>query len=157
MGGRLETTLEAVPDARFVHVLRHPYEAIPSLLSMFTMPWWTHSPHLRRDGPEVRALAQMTVDYYRRMDRLEAELGSDRVITVRYEDLIADPEETVRQVYDRFEMVMGPELEARLRGELSGARAYRSGHQYSLEAFGLNRDWVYQQMPEVFAAHGFAR
>lgn len=155
MGGRLETTLEVVPDARFVHLLRHPYDAIPSMLSMFTMPWWAHSPHLRRDGPEVRALAEMTVDYYRRMDRLEAELGRDRVVTVRYEDLIADPGGTVRQVYQRLGMVMGPEFEARLGQELAGSRAYHSRHQYSLEAFGLSRDWVYQRMPEVFAAHGF--
>jgi hypothetical protein len=157
MGGRLETTLAAVPDARFVHLLRHPYEAIPSLLSMFTVPWRTHSPHLRKDGPEVRALALMTVEYYRRMARLEAELGRDRVVTVRYDDLIADPEGTVRLVYDRFGMTVEPAFEERLGRDLAARREYRSAHRYSLEEFGLSREWVYQQMPDVFAAHGFDR
>ena len=157
MGGRLDTTLAAVPDARFVHLVRHPYQAIPSLLSMFTMPWWTHSPQLRRDGPEVRALAEMTVEYYRRMDRLEAELGSERVVTIRYEDLMADPGGALERVYDRFGMVMDEGLRTRLRESLAAAREYRSGHQYSLEEFGLSRDWVYQQMPDVFASHGFDR
>jgi len=157
MGGRLDTTLAAVPDARFVHLLRHPYEAIPSLLSMFTTPWRTHSPQLRRDGPEVRAMAEMTVEYYRRMNRLESELGGDRVVTIRYEDLIADPEGAVRLVYGRFGMAMDPEFEARLREDLARSRQYRSAHRYSLEEYGLSREWVYQQMPEVFTEHGFAQ
>ena len=157
MGGRLDTTLGAVPDARFVHLLRHPYDAIPSLLSMFTTPWRTHSPQLRRDGPEVRALAEMTVEYYRRMDRLEAELGSDRVVTIRYEDLIQDPEQAVRLVYQRFGLPLEEDFLVRLRQDLAGARGYRSSHRYSLEEFGLSRDWVFERMPEVFASHGFAR
>ena len=157
MGGRLETTIAAVPEARFVHLVRHPYQAIPSLLSMFTVPWWTHSGHLRRDGPEVRALAEMTVEYYRRMDRLEAELGADRVVTIAYEDLMDDPDGALRRIYDRFGLAMDEGFRTRLAGALAGAREYRSGHRYSLEEYGLSRDWVYQSMPEVFASHGFER
>jgi hypothetical protein len=157
MGGRLDTTLDAVPDARFVHLVRHPYQAIPSLLSMFTVPWRTHSPQLRRDGPEVRALAEMTVEYYRRMDRLETELGSDRVVTLRYEDVMADPEGALGRIYARFGLAMDEGFRIRLGESLASAREYRSGHQYSLEEFGLSRDWVYDRMPDVFASHGFER
>jgi hypothetical protein len=157
IAGRVEVTLAAVPDARFVHLVRHPYEAIPSLLSMFTVPWRAHSPQLRRDGPEVRALAEMTVEYYRRMDRLEEELGSEQVVTVRYEALMADPEGTVEQIYSRFGLGMDDSLRSRLRQELATARSYRSAHQYSLEEYGLSRDWVYERLPELFACHGFDR
>jgi hypothetical protein len=157
IAGRVEATLAAVPDARFVHLVRHPYEAIPSLLSMFTMPWWTHSPQLRRDGPEVKALAEMTVEYYLRMGRLEEELGPERVVTVRYDALMADPEGTVARIYTRLGLGMDDGLRARLRQELATARDFRSGHQYSLEEYGLSRDWVFERLPDVFASHGFDR
>ena len=63
--GRFEIVTSALPDARFIHVLRHPYEAIPSTLSLFTVPWRWHSPELPLNGPEAHALAQLTIDYYR--------------------------------------------------------------------------------------------
>ncbi|MEM6930581.1 MAG: sulfotransferase, partial [Myxococcota bacterium] len=37
--GRLEIYREAFPDLMVVHLLRHPYQAIPSMVSMFSRPW----------------------------------------------------------------------------------------------------------------------
>lgn len=37
--GRLQSTLNAFPDMAVVHVVRHPYDCIPSLLSMYDASW----------------------------------------------------------------------------------------------------------------------
>jgi hypothetical protein len=60
-GARLDAMREAMPDARYVHLVRHPYETVPSVLSMFHVPWRAHLPALPKDAPQVHAVARLIV------------------------------------------------------------------------------------------------
>lgn len=158
--GRFEIVTSALPDARFVHVLRHPYEALPSTLSLFTVPWRWHSPSIRSDGPEVRALAQLTIDYYRFLHEktLESERdGSRRFVCIQYRDLLRDPAKHVFDIYDRFELEMSDEVRTKLLSHGAEQRGYKSEHQYSLAQFGLTKDYVYSQLKDLFDHYGFER
>src|SRR5690606_838506 len=53
---RIRTVSERFPDARFVYMVRHPYEALPSFLNMFHAAWRTHSPDIGKTSPEIRQL-----------------------------------------------------------------------------------------------------
>lgn len=156
LAGRVETVLEAVPDARFVWLVRDPAEAIPSMLSMFTVPWRVHSPGVALDGPEVRAFADGAVAYYRRLHALRAELGPDRVIAIRYDDLVADPGAQVERIYREFGVELTGDVRRALVNELARTRSHRSGHEYSLEQFGLSRAWVRDQLRDVCEEWGFS-
>ena len=158
--GRFETVTQALPDARFIHVLRHPYEAIPSTLSLFTIPWRWHSPDIAVNGSEARALAQLIIDYYKFLHRRRIEsdrAGDNRFFSVSYRDLLADPVARICEIYERFDLNMTPELLTRLNSELEQHRKFKSDHQYSLEQFGLSKDYVYNELAEVFDYYGFAR
>jgi hypothetical protein len=158
--GRFGIVSEAVPDARFVHVLRHPYEALPSMLSLFTIPWRWHSPHLPLDGKEAHALTELTIDYYKflHQESLRSEAENDRrFFTVTYPELLRDPEARVREIYERFGLTLSPEFEVQLKADCAIQRNYKSEHQYSLEQFGLTRDYVYSRLPEIFEHYGFTR
>lgn len=150
----------ALPEARFVHVLRHPYEALPSTLSLFTIPWRWHSPNIRQDGPEARALARLTIDYYRFLHQktLESERdGSRRFHCIHYRDLLSDPAARVFEVYEHFGLELTPEVRARLLESASQQKKFKSPHQYSLEQFGLTKDYVYGELRELFDHYGFER
>ncbi|MET0339781.1 MAG: sulfotransferase [Polyangiales bacterium] len=156
--GRFDIVTSALPDARFIHVLRHPYEAIPSTLSLFTVPWRWHSPELPLNGPEAHALAQLTIDYYRFLHekaRASEAAGDRKFFSVTYTDLLADPVGKLIEIYDRFELTMTPELLAQLRKDVSQQRKYKSDHVYSLEQFGLTKDYVYRELRDVFDRYGF--
>ena len=156
--GRFGIVTDALPDARFVHIMRHPYEAIASSLSLFTEPWRAHSPEIAMDGPEVRALAQLTVDYYRFLHEKsqQAELeGSKRFFNVTYRELVADPMGTIRDLYSHFDLELRPEFVGVLKGELEQQKAFSSTHRYSLDQFGITRAWVREQLAEVFEHCGF--
>jgi hypothetical protein len=158
--GRFEIVTSALPDARFVHVLRHPYEALPSTLSLFTVPWRWHSPSIRPDGPEVRALVQLTIDYYRFLHEkmLESERAqSRRFVSIQYADLLAEPEKHVFEIYERFELEMSDEVREKLLAHCAQQRAYKSDHQYSLSQFGLTKDYVYNELKDLFDHYGFER
>jgi hypothetical protein len=158
--GRFEIVTSALPGARFVHILRHPYEALPSTLSLFTIPWRWHSPHIEPHGPEVRALAQLTIDYYRFLHQktLQSEReGSGRFLCIKYRDLLRDPERHVHEIYKRFELPMSEPVREQIEQRCADQRSYRSDHQYSLEQFGLTKDFVYNELKELFDHYGFER
>jgi hypothetical protein len=158
--GRFDIVTSALPEARFVHVLRHPYEALPSILSLFTVPWRWHSPEIRPDGSETRALTQLTIDYYRFLHQQSAESERQRrrqFFNVTYNDLLADPLRTVEQIYDRFELTLTPERRLELSREIAQQKRFRSDHKYSLEQFGLTKEYVYEELKELFEQYGFSR
>jgi hypothetical protein len=158
--GRFEIVTEAVPSARFVHVLRHPYEALPSMLSLFTMPWRWHSPELRTDGPEARALTELTIDYIKYLHRetVRSERERDgRFTTIFYNDLLANPDASVRRVYEAFNLELTPEYAATLAADTKQQKHYKSEHQYSLEQFGLSKGYVYERLSEIFDHYDFEK
>jgi omega-hydroxy-beta-dihydromenaquinone-9 sulfotransferase len=158
--GRFEIVTRTLPDARFIHVLRHPYEAIPSTLSLFTVPWRWHSPDIAVDGREARALAQLTIDYYKFLHRRRLEsdrAGENRFFSVTYTELLADPVARICEIYERFGLTMTPELLSVLRAEVVEQRKFKSDHQYSLEQFGLSKEYVYRELAEIFDYYGFER
>lgn len=156
-GGRIRTMLEAVPDMRIVYLVRHPYDALPSLLSMFTRPWRWHSPHLRLDGPEGQAFAQLGIDYYKAMYRLRQELPPEQYIEFRYDDLIADPQSAIECMYAHFGIPLSPDFRTRLEAEVRRAQQYNSNHAYDLAEYGLTREFIADELTEVLAHYGFPR
>ncbi len=158
--GRFEIVTEAVPSARFVHVLRHPYEALPSMLSLFTMPWRWHSPELRIDGPEARALTELTIDYIKYLHRETVRSERDhtgRFTTIFYNDLLSNPVGSVRSIYEQFALELTPAFEANLIAATQQQKNYKSDHQYSLEQFGLTKGYVYERLSEIFDHYGFEK
>ena len=156
--GRFEIVSRALPDSRFVHVVRHPYEAIPSTLSLFTIPWQWHSPRVRLDGAEARAMAKLMLDYYRLLHEKSIEDGAQaRFHSVRYDDLLAEPEASVEQIYRRLGISFSESTQEKLRKYCARERSYQSHHHYSLEQFGLSKEFVYEELKDVFQYYGFER
>ena len=152
---RVRTMFERFPDARFVYLVRHPFDAIPSFLSMFHSKWATHSPEIGTNSPEARALARLSIDYYRYALDCRKLIPDDQFITLRYDDLVADPRDTIESLYRRMGLALSPAFRARLEAELIGQRKFASGHGYSLEQFGLSEEEVFGELKDIFAEFGF--
>ncbi len=77
------------PDARYIFLLRHPMAAVTSLHASWT-PGWFPGESGSLDETISKALKYLT-----KVDEARRELPG---LTVRYEDLTADPERETRQV-----------------------------------------------------------
>jgi hypothetical protein len=155
--GRMAALATEMPDARFVHLVRHPYEVIPSFLNMFSLPWRFHHPEIEKTSPEHRRFAQIVMEYYRKMLALQCEVPPERFMTIRYDDLVEDPLGTVELIYDHFGMRMAKDVRARIIRAVGEPRGEQSESRHTLEEFGLTRDEVYEQLRDVFEAYGFER
>ena len=155
--GRIDSILEAFPDAKFVDVVRHPYDAIPSLMSLFHAIWSLYSPEIAKASPESYAVAQMGFEYYRLVLEHRTKFPEGAFVTVRYEDLVTDPKRVVEQLYRWLNLPMSAAFAARLADAGASHNRYHSTHRYSLEEYGLTKQHVYNELKDVFDAYGFAR
>jgi hypothetical protein len=155
--GRMETVMEACPDARFIQLVRHPYKTVPSLVSMFRKPWTFLAPEIPDDGPETRRVADLAMDYYEKLLKMRRSLDDKKMKTVHFSKLIDSPSGTVEAVYDWLDIPVEPTFRTRLEETLSTRRDYSSSHSYSLEQFGLSRDTIHERLDGVFDYYGFER
>jgi hypothetical protein len=79
----------------------------------------------------------------------------DSHVIVRYDDLVSDPEGTVRKIYDRFGFRIGPAFERILREESARARRYSSRHDYDSNENGLSRRQILDAYADIFERFGF--
>jgi hypothetical protein len=153
--GRIDSLLATFPDARWVHLVRHPDDCIPSHVSVFYPAWNAHSPDIAKDSPESRAYAQLAVDWYRNMYDNRQKFDDERYICVRYDDLVADSTGTMTRVYEHFGMTMSDAYRARLEEAAKLARGYESRHGYTLEEFGMSKAWIRERLGDVLDSYGF--
>jgi hypothetical protein len=151
---KLDSVLQRFPDAKIIYLARNPLAAIPSFLSMMQFSW-----HVVGVPPDDTALRDFIVDMARHwysypLRRLER-APPDACAIVNYDDLVGDPEQTIREVYSRLGLEVGPAFAQVLREETAKARRYRSRHAYSLAQAGLSPPMIVTQFRDVFERFGF--
>lgn len=138
----LGALFDVYPDARIVRTHRDPLKVLPSTLSLLgTLKW------MRCENVDLSMAARFLPAAFARTyekeiaDRTSGRLPDDRIIDVRYDDLVRDPVATITGVYAR----MGREFTEEARAAIDAyARAKpksaHGAHRYSLEGVGLERE-----------------
>jgi hypothetical protein len=145
----LDALLAVYPDACIVQTHRDPLEVIPSVCSLAAgfRSIVADPIDLGRLGLEF--VEAMSVGPDRAMKARES-ANPSRFFDVRYEDLVADPIGTVREVCQYFGYDFSPEYESRARRYLAENPRHKHGvHHYSLDDFGLDA----QTVNRYFAAY----
>ena len=142
------------PDAKFIHLVRHPAEVIPSALTLWYGHWRMNGcpGDVRR---EARILAEVYCLWYRRLHEDLADLPPHRYVRVGYRDLTQNYRQTVHRIYEQLELAMPPALARYLEAEDVRVRAYRSPNKYTLEQWGLSREDLAHLCAGVAEMYGF--
>jgi omega-hydroxy-beta-dihydromenaquinone-9 sulfotransferase len=155
--GRLNTLMEAFPDAKVVYIVRSPYESVPSFISMFSAAWKAHSPDIPEDSPECRAWGTLAMDYYTYFHEHIKKLPRNQWYTLKYEDLTERPKQEVIKIYEHFGMSVSPAFSERLEKAGKRAKRYESSHKYTLEQYGMKKADVLSKLEPIFDLYGFEK
>ena len=68
-------------------------------------------------------------------------------------ELVAEPKRVVGEVYEALGIPLTAGFAALLDQEQARARRHESGHRYSLEEFGLDKDAIEQELAELFGRY----
>lgn len=155
---KLETLYEHFPDARVIYLARNPLEMLPSYVSMMEFSW--RAVGLPVHGKHRRALHdylfEMAGHWYRHGLEVVDRTPEHQAVVVRYDDLVTDPDRTVRRIYERFRLEVDDHFAEVLRRATETARRYESRHDYGLDELGLSRERIESEFADVFERFGFA-
>jgi hypothetical protein len=129
--------------------VRNPLQTIPSYISLMQFTYQFLNIHVAMADLKEYILEMARHWYEYPLAQLDG-WPSDCALTVRYDDLVADPQRTVLEIYDNFGFCISPGFGRVLQEEAEHARRYQSRHEYSLEAFGLSRERILDEYQEVF-------
>jgi hypothetical protein len=151
----LPALFDVYPDAWVVHTHRDPLKSVPSTISLMATLQWMRSNHTLVDAlaPGIAHSFAAMLDHVRRQ-RAEGTIPDERIIDVRYQDLMSDPIGTLRGVYERigadFPEAVGERVLAYLAAKPKGAHG---AHEYSLAEFGLDTAELRQRYAGYQAAY----
>ena len=155
--GSVESLLEAFPDAKFITIIRHPYQAVPSHVSVFYPVWRTHSPDIAMDGPVSKSYARLAVQWYQHLFEFRSKVNLHQYYCVDYRDLTENPKAVVEKLYDYFGWTMSDAFQARLRAAADHEHGFQSRNHYTLEEFGLSKEWIQEELGPLLDHYSLAR
>jgi hypothetical protein len=151
----IDALLEEYPDAMLVQTHRDPVDVIASVGSLECMLRSATS-----DDIDPHYVGRQQLELWSRIlrrgmaarDRLPE---PDRVFCdVHFADLLADPIDCVRRIYDHFGLELTGEADQRMRRFLADHAQDKHGvHRYTLETFGLSAEEVSRQFQDYCERH----
>ncbi len=155
--GAVESLQEAFPDARFITIIRHPYQSVASHVSVFYPVWRAHSPDIAKASPISKAYARLAVRWYQHLFEFRLKVSPAHYYCMDYRDLTRDPQAAIENLYHHFGWSLSDPFRARLQAATARQRVYRSAHQYTLEEFGLSKDWLQDELGPLLDHYSLAR
>jgi hypothetical protein len=136
---RVRSLLDMYPNAKFVHIVRNPFDVFASTVNL-----WKSLNEVQR----VQATGdQKWIEEYvlDGLERMYAAFETDRqlldenqLFELRYEDLVENPADQLRQIYQQLELGDFASIEPAVAGHLAEVKNYRTNH-YNLTEETLDR------------------
>ena len=126
------------PDATIILGHRDPRQTIPSISSMIYSGWAAYA-----DDPDKHLIGdiwgrRLSVATRCCMETRET-LAENQVIDLWYKDLIKEPMDVVKDIYERVGMRLGDDAQERMAAwRESNRRELRQKHEYSLQEYGFD-------------------
>lgn len=125
--GRIGHLARWFPDAKFVHITRHPYKIFPS-----TMHLWKTLAHVQgyqlprnNDAKLIdyvnRCYAEMYEGYFDQV----GDIPEENIVQIRFEELIEDPVSQIESIYSRFDLRGFDTAKARLEDFWAQRKSHR--------------------------------
>jgi hypothetical protein len=147
----IEALLKVFPDARLIWAHRDPYRATGSLANLWKLPKGIvmHPEGIDLEAMGRNAMAQMK-DHVERPLRARDRIGDDRFFHMYYSEMMRDPMDVMRRIYDWAGDPLTPDVEARMQTWLIEHPQDRfAPNAYTLDQYGL----TVEMLEPIFAEY----
>lgn len=123
--GRLQVLAEMFPNAKFVHITRDPHQLFSSTQRLWSTLDEAQGLQVPREEHLDEYVFTALERMYRGFERQRLQVDPSRICDIRYEQLIRDPVESLRKVYDQ----LGLGDFERARPKIEQSMQQRQGHK----------------------------
>jgi hypothetical protein len=152
--GRLSSILDIFPEAKFVHLIRNPYDVFLSMRQLYKVVL----PRSQLQKIQWEQVEDNILKFYiKLMTKFLAErhlIPSQNLIEIKFEDLESNPLETIRAIYAHLQLPPFGETEKYVKRYLNTVANYRK-NQYRLTTDVINR--VNQNWDFAFKIWGYKK
>ncbi len=125
--GRIAMLAELFPGAQFLHIVRHPYDVVPSQMHTWTLLDATQGFHVPRpDIDRSEIVLRMFESIYRGFKRQREEISPENLYEMHYEDLVRDPLAELNRAYEHLGLGTFESVRPQLEAYLASIRDYRT-------------------------------
>lgn len=140
--GKVRSIATEFPDAKIIYLLRNPLETIPSVVNLLQTAWRGLGVPEEEILAHTPAIVASFVRDYQHAVRVLRELPDDRYQIVLYEDLVHDPETTVRRVYRELGLPLSDAFSSKLVAACQRAAEREPKAPHDPATFGIDLDAI---------------
>ncbi len=118
------------PEARFIHIVRHPYKVIPSSIHMWTIISRQNSLSGRTMEPSIEEISRFYNLTLRKTEEESAHLSKDEMITIRFEDLLRQPLNVLSDLCEQVKLPVSDLFTAQVLRYSSGLSKYQNNSYF---------------------------
>jgi hypothetical protein len=147
--GAVESLLEEFPDAQFITIVRHPSKSIPSSISLMLPALRAHSPEIEKDGPATKAYAKLSAEWFKHLHDFRDKIPKNQFFSMDFRKLRHEPKTAIQELYRHFDWTISAAYQQRLEDLNREQKQFKSQHIYTLEEFGLSKEWVDRELGHI--------
>lgn len=154
---RIRLLLEMFPNAKFVHIHRHPYEVYASTLHMRSHTDWENFFHLPEQDPELLRQQQTLALGQRIFERVVDDrrlIPEGNLVEIAYDDLVGNEVEKVQGIFEQLELGGWDRAKRPLERYVRSLEGYQRN---KLQLDKRSRDRVWDWWRPAFDAFGYDR
>ena len=140
------------PGAKFIHISRHPYRLVSSTLHLWRSLDDTQGFQIPKysDDELMEYIHRCSEEMYRAYFRDRSQISASRLVEVQFEQLVADPVNTMQDVLDRLEWPNADRLLAQIENYFEKRREYNPVSRSPESAVQSEVDLRWQEYMEAF-------
>jgi omega-hydroxy-beta-dihydromenaquinone-9 sulfotransferase len=147
---KVASLIETFPDARFVVMVRNPFETIPSIQKMMVRNYKASGTDREQIEAALAIVGENSIAMYRDPFDVLARNPQTRRTAIPYELLTTDPAGAMRKVYEDLGLPVSRSSEDAMKRAAVHGRAYKPSHDYSLAEFGLSPAQIRESLAPLF-------
>ena len=149
--GRIKLLLEMFPDAKFVHIRRHPYDVFRSAIHAgeTVLPHWTFQRIIEDEAVMLDRHAELCEAFFEE----KGLIPSGNFCDIAFEELNANPMETIRSIYEQLSLPDFAEVEPTLREYVDSLKGYKKNSLSELP--DATKQQISKRLAQCFEAWGY--
>lgn len=125
---RIKELLEIFPEARFIHIVRHPYEVVPSSVHMWNIIQKQNVLNLNYHKPTIEEVSLVFAKMLDVIERDKVLIPHGQFCQVEYEKLEKDPAGEIRKIYKALNLNFTEGYESAINAFKPVLEKYRKNH-----------------------------